>query len=77
MDIWSTFSALEPWMVPIALALIAVGVIIPFRAILAITPAAVEGLSILSVLIQGRDFCCPQTVGMWKGTGALAHPQTR
>jgi len=37
IEIWEYFANLEPWMVPVALALTAVGVIIPFRALLAIT----------------------------------------
>ena len=47
------------------------------RAILPITPAVLEGLSRGSDLIQGSVFCCPQVVGMQKGTGDRAQFTTR
>jgi hypothetical protein len=39
-----------------------------------ITQRVLVGLSSLSCLIHGRDRCCPQVVGMQKGTGERAHP---
>src|SRR4030042_2774383 len=41
------------------------------------TPPVVKGLLMLSGFIQESDFCCPETVGIWNGTGALAHFKTR
>jgi len=42
------------------------------RSILKNTPHPEEGLSVTLALIHGRDFCWPQTVGTWKGTGGAS-----
>ena len=47
------------------------------KAILAITPIALLGLSILFCLIQESDFCWPHVVGILNGTADRAHPITR
>ena len=42
------------------------------NAILATVKIPLCGLSRLSCLIQGNDFCCPHVVGIRKGTGIFA-----
>jgi hypothetical protein len=46
------------------------------RAIRTTTPPVVDGFSIFDCLIQESDFCCPQVVGMRKGTGDRAQSST-
>ena len=41
------------------------------------TPSPEEGQSSLAWPIQGSERCCPQVVGIRKGTGTRAHWSTR